>query len=91
MITSIQGHSLSMAGLLANVSTLRVTEGGTQNAWWNFWNRNSDSFNTCSKNFCESIKKWLDVLRHPGLWLLCTSKIWCRDWRPDNLYSADTH
>ncbi|NIG26571.1 ash family protein [Klebsiella sp. Acro-834] len=59
MITSIQGHSLSMAGLLANVSTLRVTEGGTQNAWWYFWNRNSDSFNTCSKNFCESIKNGL--------------------------------
>lgn len=59
MITSIQGNSLSMAGLLANVSTLRVTEGGTQNAWWNFWNRNSDSFNTCSKNFCESIKNGL--------------------------------
>lgn len=59
MITSIQGNSLSMAGLLANVSTLRVTEGGTQNAGWNFWNRNSDSFNTCSKNFCESIKNGL--------------------------------
>ncbi|WP_139155978.1 host cell division inhibitor Icd-like protein [Raoultella sp. YJ] len=51
MITSIQGNSLSMAGLLANVSTLRVlrshgnlskpvtlrvTEGGAQNAGWNF-------------------------------------------------------
>ncbi|HBQ6874974.1 TPA: host cell division inhibitor Icd-like protein [Klebsiella pneumoniae subsp. pneumoniae] len=74
MITSIQGNSLSMAGLLANVSTLRVlrshgnlskpvtlrvTEGGAQNAGWNFWNRNSDSFNTCSKNFCESIKNGL--------------------------------
>lgn len=74
MITSIQGNSLSMAGLLANVSTLRVlrsrgnlskpvalrvTEGGAQNVGWNFWNRNSDSFNTCSKNFCESIKNGL--------------------------------
>ncbi|EPK0093333.1 MULTISPECIES: host cell division inhibitor Icd-like protein [Klebsiella/Raoultella group] len=74
MITSIQGNSLSMAGLLANVSTLRVlrshgnlskpvtllvTEGGAQNAGWNFWNRNSDSFNTCSKIFCESIKNGL--------------------------------
>ena len=51
MITSIQGNSLSMAGLLANVSTLRVLrrhgnlskpvtlrviEGGAQNAGWNF-------------------------------------------------------
>lgn len=50
MITSIQGNSLSMAGLLANVSTLRVlrshgnlskpvtfraTAGGAQNAGWN--------------------------------------------------------
>ncbi|HDZ9752448.1 TPA: host cell division inhibitor Icd-like protein [Klebsiella quasipneumoniae subsp. similipneumoniae] len=50
MITSIQGNSLSMAGLFANVSTLRVlrshgnlskpvtfraTAGGAQNAGWN--------------------------------------------------------
>lgn len=50
MITSTQGNSLSMVGLLANVSslrgrrrgnlskpvTLRVTEGGAQNAWRSF-------------------------------------------------------
>ena len=74
MITSTQGNILSIAGLLANVSTLRVlhscgnlskpvtlwvTEGGARNAGWNFWNRNSDSFNTFSKNFCESIKNGL--------------------------------
>lgn len=36
MITAVQGTSLSMVGLLANVSTLRVNEGGAQNAGWNF-------------------------------------------------------
>ncbi|BBJ87667.1 host cell division inhibitor Icd-like protein [Raoultella ornithinolytica] len=74
MITAAQDKGPSIAGLLANVSTLRVlrrrgdlskpvtlwgTEGGAQNTGWNFWNRDSDSFHTCSKHFCESIKNGL--------------------------------
>ncbi|MFZ4257370.1 host cell division inhibitor Icd-like protein [Raoultella terrigena] len=75
MITVAQGKSLPLAGLMnakanallvvshcVNLSkpvTLRATDSGVQNAWWNFTTSTRKGRHTCSKEFCESIKKGL--------------------------------
>lgn len=73
MITSIQGNSFSMAGLMnakakallvvchrVNLSkpvTLRATDSGVQNAWRNLATSTRDGHHACSNEFSESIKK----------------------------------
>ncbi|XGS31945.1 host cell division inhibitor Icd-like protein [Klebsiella pneumoniae] len=73
MIFTVQGKSLSLAGLMnakakallvvchrVNLSkpvTLRATDSGVQNAWRSFETITRDGHHTCSNVFSESIKK----------------------------------
>ena len=73
MIFTVQGKSLSLAGLmnakakallvvchrvtLSKPVTLRATDSGVQNAWRSFETITRDGHHTCSNVFSESIKK----------------------------------
>ena len=58
-----------------------------------FFSSFATSTRTREGEFCESIKKGLPTIatQPKAVSFTRTCKIRCRDWRPDNLYSADTH
>ena len=82
MIFTVQGKSLSLAGLMnakakallvvchrVNLSkpvTLLATDSGVQNAWRSFETITRDGHHTCSNVFSESIKKDLMFLLLPS-------------------------